>query len=656
MGGLHRSLTNPKALTVLSADGDAPDTPAAPKAPVPRRRAPQPAGGAAGDLASIRRRIMSGEANYTDIDPNLPREAARRLTPDNFDDIVAINHALFRSPFELHIAEGLTNAVQALDQGVARETVFRDPVRRKAFAASADTLGLYVRRAEAVRQRSGLQAGVPTADRMTFRYPDGRPAIELTPDAGRRFFADRRHEAAHDLIGALVLRSDTSGLPRLVERAATASAHARSLGDGVLIPNVDDRIDVANSLVATFLESTATQPERDAALQLLATTILIDEMPTVRATRLVLDLLPVIGNLREGEAVVEFTHASGKALAAGDYAAAAKHALSALLSFAGAATGLRGLARSAGKVAERAPGAEFVKASREVAKAQASGQETMPAQGVRSFVDAQDWAQLPKKHQRYAQGLFNVVKGDVGEAQIRDRLRKLGLQSVRSANDSGRTALTLVDPASGKRRIYDEATQHRMLRNILGFAFTRQSKGQITAFETKMDNAPYNRSQRTFDEKAIQRSNRDQGDAAQAIDDEVAVGIGHNRPPDHIDLNDGFADPASKAGPVQARQPFPARPLDRIDHLILLRLPIEQLDMAALARAFESAAFNPRGRGMKRVTQGEWEQDELEHIIKIVRNGLLQNAAARKPPIVADLLAGVMVRLSLQRGPTDHED
>jgi len=642
----------PPPRTALSAGGLPPDHPDALK---PRKRTVKRGGVWLDIPAQVQPWIAEGRANIEDLEPDMFSRFVRRQTPENYDDITGAAAALFRAPQDENIRFGLKRTFDAVDQGLDPSRILSDPRRKKSLSAAEAELRKIQTSASEARKLSGLYAGAPTHDRMTFRYADGQDAFDVPPETGRIALSDPRYRASFTLIGAALGQGDQDTFADMARTAVRATAIEATTFDELAIDPVDTRVAIA-AKTAQQLRSGALSPtEKKANLKLLTTTLFAEAMPETRAVRFLLDTVPGPGNIRSGERGYESVVAAKKALTEGDGAKALGHAFAAIFHGIGAFTGGKGTGALAAKVASKAPGANVIKASYDVSKARRQGPKPLPAQSLAKIAQPEDLAALTRTQERYASSVFNVVKGAEFEQLFRTKLETLGLKLVRGTTGNGHANLTIEIPGTKLKRKYDDAMQEKILVDFLIGTIPLSKKNWTTTYEIKGDASPYVRRQSSGDSALTDsaRLNREKPEANSPQPEKADDMRGHNNPPERID---------EKPTIVVNDTPQPANPIStniqKVDQVILVRLPLSELNQDALVRAFERTIFSPKNAAMKRVGKGQWTNEDLRKIVEVVKNAEIKKRGGAENVRVGDLLAGIMSRVALtnlQDEPLDQD-
>lgn len=342
-------MTSPKPplpRTALSAGGLPPDHP---DALTPRKRTVKRKGVWLDLPNQVQPWIAEGRANIEDLEPNMFSRFIRRQTPENYDDISGTAAALFRAPQDETIRFGLKRTFDAVDQGLDPSHILSDPRRKKSLSDAEAELIKWQAGARKARESSGVYAGAPTHDRMTFRYANGQDAFEVPPETGRIAISDPSYSASFSLIGAALGHGDQDAFAEMATVAIRATAKEATTFDELAIDPVETRIAIAAKTAEQLRSGTLSQSEKKAKLQLLTTTLFAEAMPQTRAVRFILDAIPGPGNVREAERSYESSIAAKKALAEGDATAALGHAFTAIFTVSAPPLGSKALARSLGK-------------------------------------------------------------------------------------------------------------------------------------------------------------------------------------------------------------------------------------------------------------------------------------------------------------------
>ena len=218
------------------------------------------------------------------------------------------------------------------------------------------------------------------------------------------------------------------------------------------------------------------------------------EEDLARARDLLLDMLPIIGEVRSAQdAVTDFT-AMTKAIEAGNWKLAGQNGLFAVLATAGAVPGV-------GKVAKLARTA-LVRGLRTTAGGRKLVVGVRLAKFERQFpkkfksFDTKELIQgIPEADQKAVQLLLNMSMGDATEREVVQAMREAGFTVY---DDYGARAVGKIDKTAKRSRIYDASTPEGV-DNLFGLVWRPDRDKLGTAYEVKSGSAKLDVSQRKND-------------------------------------------------------------------------------------------------------------------------------------------------------------
>lgn len=230
---------------------------------------------------------------------------------------------------------------------------------------------------------------------------------------------------------------------------------------------------------------------------------------------LVLDVLPVVGNIRSAMDAIDDFDALQTALRRGDWAAASQAGLFAALGLAGTSPGLGNLLgpliRRARTAARTTPGLRVVEGRMTIMEGRVNNllNHLRPFDGTRieeQFGEA--WHRLTPAQQRSLKGVNLSIVGNAGENFIADILEGVGASVVRTPqgvrlhlpfqND----LVKLVDPETGRLvgRRADITLNEKNLDGLMQWMFGFGRRGGDEAFvEIKIGSSSYRGSQALYD-------------------------------------------------------------------------------------------------------------------------------------------------------------
>lgn len=544
-------------------------------------------------------------------------------------------------------------------------------------------VALRIREGQAFRELTGYGIGANVSGKVKLFSADGEVAAILNDEFAQNIVASEKFAPALLLIQDVEAGKDQKMIMAAADAALDAAGEGRSAGDGILFKKREDRLEAFRLSIGVIQSAAATPGQKAVARQTALSALLAEAQPNIQTLQLLMDMTPLLGNIRAVEDAAESFEAAKKALEADDWARFSAEAATTLLHVAGASGGvlapLKGLAKAAGNTKY----GKKVAAAHEIGKAQRLSEEKLPSYGITKIIDPADWAKLLKHEQNYLRGLFANVKGRVREEVFRERLAELGLKPLEKLkNKQGKqiNPARIKVPGKRKYRVYDSVYKDKALLKFLSFAYVRNRPGLRIGAEFKADSSRHTKVQKEGDHKitTAAKEERDQASAATPAAEpqdmpkfadapETPDMRGHNNPPSSIETDDvsrAGGDPvhASPASRDRDRPPnVPGKAVDPaeaelVDIAILMRLPSDNLDKRRLAEAFYAAAFSEKGKGIARLKEGDWTVERFHEIIDLVQRSLIDQARKDEPPVVGDLIAGVMARIAAEFKAEEEQD
>ncbi len=631
MGGHQDQPIGAPPKTVLTSGKDDRSTVAPPSRPIRR-------GGVwIEHPGTLGKRVRDGKATYSEIGDDVFSRMIPNLTEENADLYYNMAGEMFADENE-HIGNSLRRiGGEYADRGHSLPNVLGREENRRKLDQARRIVAKRKRQAREIERQSGLKMGLPSEDKIHFWNQDGDIAFTMNANQAARVAADPRHAAGFALIGAALRGASPEKVISLTNAAIDGSAEPHLVGDEMYVDTPQQRKEAIAKAAMVLATPGTAKTARAFAWTVLGSTLFQDASEPARFFRQFADMAPFLGNAREAQSAYRNFSEAEAAYKRGDEATGDAKMLAAKIDALGAVLGLGGV-KLLTVAAKRMPGADWIAASRKIATAQKQGEKPLPPRSVKEFVvDWDEWNKMKPAQQRYASVIYNLTQGRIGESEIQNRLKTLGMNLLRGAGNNARESVTITLP-SGKKRIFDEASQDKLLTNILRFSFTRTKNGWTIGFESKLNSATKTKPQKIADDQLVKAA-KSERETEQPADDIRR----HNSPPDLVDESDLIDSHHA----VLAENIPGSGELRRVDEVILLRLSIDQVSKSAVAKAFHRMINSEKNAAMKHVAKGTWSLEEVERIVRVVSEGLEQQALreARSTVYVNELIAGVLVRM-----------
>lgn len=589
----------------------------------------------------VARLLTSDAVSLSDLAPEMIEFNLPMLRPDEDAPVArALRHVL-KTAAAPEVHDGFRHVLDQIDMGTpwakvrAHQQLHRNVERAKERFSHLQKMG------EDAYQRSGLKPGVPGGADLPFREPSGETAFSLPKAVALTALSDPRHKASWQLIGDIRRKPISSLTKTMIQNAVLDSAVERQAFENLATPSIQARTETAFAAAHVITDKEATPAARHAAHKALAISLFFDLLPQAKAGRLMLDLLPIIGDIREVEQAWDSAAAAAEAIEQKKYGQAVINAFAAFTSLIAIGASAPAAGRAVKRIAPNAPGVKHFNASRDLQRAINQGDTKYKSNPISKLVDPKRWAAMTKLQRDYASQVFGNAKGSFAEEEIRKSLATLWVKMRKGPGNTDILPVRYYPSNSKNPRDFDEVTQEKVFKNILGMLIPFKKRGHVIGLESKIDSSKYTK-QKKIDQKLLEEAKEQKKNVAEQNQDMR----GHNNPPDSAEesaeptkaLQKNSNNRESRSGENRPKNP----PLDEV---VLLRMPLEQLDAKALAKAFHAVIFNPENVGMSRVRAGIWTIEDLENIVEIVRDGLLKHADKKHRPIVYDAFIGVLARL-----------
>lgn len=192
------------------------------------------------------------------------------------------------------------------------------------------------------RKQTGFGIGHGRVDEVILLDDDDRPVIRLASDTAQMLAGDRRFDKALKLLKQAHLGGRPENLTAQIAaaiKAAEGGARDRAIGDGWVFEETADRIKLAEGSFRALSRPGLPPAARALAIQTLTTALAAETMPRERGLQMLMDTVPLLGNLRAAEATIESGKAALAAYRRGDNAAGGREAIATLVNAFGAVAG-----------------------------------------------------------------------------------------------------------------------------------------------------------------------------------------------------------------------------------------------------------------------------------------------------------------------------
>ena len=354
-----------------------------------------------------------------------------------------------------------------------------------------------------IRKATGFAVRPGAKGRVQFLSRDGRtPFLSLSPEFARRLADD-----ADDYAGRLAL---LEGLRSGRLKGAELDAEARRrlikhYGPDLVLGGEADRED--RTAYEAFKEAERQLAKdggkADAVIAALVPALLpeLDDPDVIRD--LILDSLPIVGNVRGAMSAVEDAGAAFEALRDGDWGRAGKLGLFSALDAAGAVPGagllFKPLARAARRAVRTMPKVEKYLAQQRVGRALDRFDRRIEETRIKDFVGADVWEGLSDSLRADLNLALNRVKGNVTENEMAEALQRAGFSLLRNSNKGLKVSARVTGSSKPVDRVYDLGLGEKYDRTWDGRAVPGRSG--MTVIEVKSDNAELKRRQKEIDKK-----------------------------------------------------------------------------------------------------------------------------------------------------------
>lgn len=297
------------------------------------------------------------------------------------------------------------------------------------------------------RKLTGFGIGHRREDAVMLLDDDDRPVIKLAPETAQMLGGDRRFDNALKLLKQAHRGDRPENLSAQIAaavKAAEGGERDKAIGDHWIFEDTADRVAVAEESFAALSSRDVTPAERTVAMLTLTTALAAETMPRERALLMLMDTVPLLGNLRAAEATLESGRAALAAFKRGNTNAGVREAGVTVINALGA---IGGLGTPVAAITKRAAVKATMKRNQRLNIVDTSEKRQAKSQGVpeaarqraedmanRKFgtqFSQQDWvdfngklSELPRGLRSIASNHLRLIIGRSGEYFMHDVIKR----------------------------------------------------------------------------------------------------------------------------------------------------------------------------------------------------------------------------------------
>jgi|GEM_PF-2897701 len=189
------------------------------------------------------------------------------------------------------------------------------------------------------RERAGFGLGMLGPQTLNLIADDETVAATLTKSTVDMLADDRRFALGLQLFRAAASGKRPKNLAALAPAAVAQASQDHGFGDSLIFESMEDRVAAIVQGVNTLARKDISKEERDIVRQALTIPLFAEAMESRRTYQMLMDMAPILGNIRDAESAIKFSTAAINAFDRGDYSVAAKLGGAAALSILGAVGG-----------------------------------------------------------------------------------------------------------------------------------------------------------------------------------------------------------------------------------------------------------------------------------------------------------------------------